>query len=218
VVKKILTKAGTQMAYMTLEDPTGRIEITVFPKTFMQYRAFFEAESVVVVSGKLESRRGDLQLICQSIQGVSLEAMIAKAKEAKLFDPKERISVHAMASLPEEESDEKEVLEPVPDPPDSSPQLPPQDARFTEPLTKPRPPMSATDPLGDEPFVISLSGAQTAPEYLKQLKQLLLDHQGKQVVEIHLPSGGLVKRIKVPFGVKVTPELKTRIAEMAGVT
>lgn len=204
-VKKVTTKAGAQMAYLTLEDPTGRIEITVFPKTFNQYRALFEAESVVVVTGKLENRRSNLQLICQGIQGVSLEAMIAKAKESNSYFPKERISVHAMATLPEEEQA----------------QLAAEKAEGDDvakvPTPKVRPAAKTAPPVPEGPFIISLDGSQTSQEYLQRLKQLLLNHQGKRMVEIHVPHSGLVKRIKVPFGVNVTPDLKTRIAELATV-
>lgn len=216
VVKKIMTKSGSQMAYMTLEDPSGRIEITVFPKTFLQFKAFFETDSVVVVTGKLEQRRGELQLICQGIQGVSLEAMIAKAKEAKLYDPKERITVHAVASL----------LEPAPpldvemtDTLEVSPDL--QEIEEEVVSLEPSPPQGTASPsrsaepmATEEPFIIVLEGNQTSPQVLTVLKQLLLDHPGKQICEIHILHGGMVKRIKVPFGVGVGPDLKTRIAEV----
>lgn len=216
-VKKIMTKSGSQMAYMTLEDPTGRIEVTVFPKTFLQFRAFFEADSVVVVSGKLEHRRGELQLICQGIQGVSLEAMIAKAKESKLYDPKERITVHAVVSLleedvPEESSDAEASLLLEADTEEEVHESSPVSA--SRPVSS-RP--SSPPPAEEAPFVILLDGTHPTPSALQALKQLLLDHPGKQAVEIHIPHAGLVKRIKVPFGVRVTPTLKTRIAELAAV-
>ena len=55
-VKKIYTKKGNnEMAFMTLEDQTGRtIECVVFPKTFETTKAVLTKDSVVLVEGKLE--------------------------------------------------------------------------------------------------------------------------------------------------------------------
>jgi len=207
-VKKVSTKSGSQMAYMTLEDVTGRIEVIVFPKTFMQFKALFEPESVVVITGKLDQRRGDVQLVCRGIQGVSLQAMINRAKDSGLYDPSEKVMAHTAISLDMSEVESKDSK-------DSVDEVVKKESVKAAPVPRaiPSPPPGLSDP--SIPLVISVHSSDMAA--LKSLKSLLLRHQGKQEVEIHIPQNGLVKRIKVPFGVKVTPELKTQIAQLAQV-
>lgn len=53
-VKEITTKRGQRMAYVTLEDPGGAMELVVFPNTFAKCRSWLESERVVIAGGKLE--------------------------------------------------------------------------------------------------------------------------------------------------------------------
>lgn len=210
-VKKVVTKAGTSMAYMTLEDSTGRIEVIVFPNTFAQFRGFFEAENVVLITGKLEARRGDPQVVCQIIQAISLETMIEKARAENLYNPEERVAlVPPLSFAPNPEAEESGEFEP-----EASVPIP-EIAEVEDEAVAPKaiPPRAE---VSEEPLVIRLADQQTSSTHLSSLKQLLLQNQGRQPVEIHVDQGGLVKRIKVPFGVKVTPELESRIAELNAV-
>ncbi len=62
----ITTKKGDPMAFVGLEDPSGRIEITVFPKIFGKTRELWRVEAVLLVKGRVEVREGKLQILCQS--------------------------------------------------------------------------------------------------------------------------------------------------------
>ena len=196
-VKKIFTKSGSQMAYLTLEDPTGRLEITIFPNTFAKFKDLLTPESVVTIAGKVEFRRGQFQILAQTIQGVSLETMISKSKQAKLYNPEERVSF-VSNSEPEPESEPESKPEP---------ELKPESAK--KKVAPKTPPPTIED------LVITMSDAEASSEQLLKLKELLLRHQGKQRVEIQIKQAGMVKRIKVPFGVAVSDDLKSQIAEMA---
>ncbi|MFA7686127.1 MAG: hypothetical protein WCX95_05015, partial [Candidatus Gracilibacteria bacterium] len=46
-------------------------------------------------------------------------------------------------------------------------------------------------------------------ETMKNLKNLLMRHQGKTPVELFLAAGD--KKLKLPFGVELSDELRTRI-------
>src|SRR2546430_17140288 len=46
------------MAYATLEDLTGTVDIVLFPRVFEQTRLLFEPDKVVVVQGKVDARAG----------------------------------------------------------------------------------------------------------------------------------------------------------------
>lgn len=187
-IKKVTTKNGASMAYMTLEDPTSRIEITVFPNTLMTYRQLMVSDSVVIVTGKLEWRGGRFQLLAQSMQAVSLETMIQKAKESRLYDPNERIRIHQAKNSTTEEAEEAEV-------------------EFQVSAKKEEPPSIPSN----EPLIVTLEEETTSEENLKKIKDLLLSYQGEQAVEIHISQGSSLKRIRVPFGVRVTPELKVEL-------
>ena len=50
------TKNGETMAFLTLEDRTGEIEIIVFPKTYTEYAALFNPDAVIAVYGEITVR------------------------------------------------------------------------------------------------------------------------------------------------------------------
>ena len=89
-VKRITTKKGETMAIVFLEDPTGKIEVTLFPRTFAEAAAFIEQpDTVLVVAGILDVRAGMLQMRVDAVKRASLTTMITKAREAGFFDEEE---------------------------------------------------------------------------------------------------------------------------------
>ncbi len=90
-VKRVVTKAGASMAYCQLEDMTGRIEMTIFPRTFNECSSSIKEGLFVKVEGKFEERNGELHCMVQKIKDVSLEAMINNAKENGQFDANEKM-------------------------------------------------------------------------------------------------------------------------------
>jgi DNA polymerase-3 subunit alpha len=57
-VRRVVTRKGQIMAYATLEDLTGTVDIVLFPRTFEQVRTLFEPDRVLVVQGKVDARAG----------------------------------------------------------------------------------------------------------------------------------------------------------------
>jgi DNA polymerase-3 subunit alpha len=55
-VRKILTKKGDAMAFVGLEDKTGTTELIVFPKAYEKSPEVFEADNVIMATGKISSR------------------------------------------------------------------------------------------------------------------------------------------------------------------
>src|SRR5262249_54979966 len=64
-----LTKNGDRMAFLTLEDLYGSLEVIVFPETYRQSVAACESEEPVVVWGKAkaEGDGGETRIIAQRI-------------------------------------------------------------------------------------------------------------------------------------------------------
>src|SRR4030088_3344006 len=57
-VRRVVTRKGQIMAYASLEDLTGTVDVVLFPRTFEQVRLLFEPDKVIVVQGKVDARAG----------------------------------------------------------------------------------------------------------------------------------------------------------------
>ncbi len=89
-VKTIRTKKGDTMAIVMLEDPTGKMEVTLFPKTYAEAAPMLgQPDTVLVLGGVIDYRAGQLQMRVDAIKRSSLSAMIKKAKEDGVFDEEE---------------------------------------------------------------------------------------------------------------------------------
>ena len=62
-IKKIRTKKGESMAFVTIQDETGSISVTLFPDDYAKYNSLLEELSIIVVEGKSERRNGRTQII-----------------------------------------------------------------------------------------------------------------------------------------------------------
>ena len=69
-IKRIITKSGKPMLFVTLEDQTQKVEVVVFPKIIEQYPTAFQENKIVFVSGTLDNKDGEPKLICEHIQEI----------------------------------------------------------------------------------------------------------------------------------------------------
>lgn len=78
-IREIRTKKGEQMAFITGNDPTSEISVTVFPELYRRIRQSFGVNDVIYVEGKAEVSNydGELQIVSQQI-------MTAEAAEQQL--------------------------------------------------------------------------------------------------------------------------------------
>jgi len=89
-IKRIQTKKGETMAIILLEDPTGKMEATLFPRTYAEFAQVLEMpDSVLVVGGTVDLRAGQLQLRVDALKRAALSTMIAHAREEGFFDEEE---------------------------------------------------------------------------------------------------------------------------------
>jgi DNA polymerase-3 subunit alpha len=65
-IKKIITKTGRAMLIAKIEDLTGNIEITVFPKTLEITSEVWQKDSIVIVEGRVNKNNGELKIICEN--------------------------------------------------------------------------------------------------------------------------------------------------------
>ncbi|WP_010294652.1 DNA polymerase III subunit alpha [Clostridium senegalense] len=67
-VNRKITKNNTMMAFLTLEDLYGAIEVVVFPKTFERYRNLLNEDEVVLVKGRVAVREDEQnKILCEQI-------------------------------------------------------------------------------------------------------------------------------------------------------
>jgi DNA polymerase III subunit alpha len=73
-VQKILTKKGELMAFITVEDLTNSIEVLVFPSLFQKVKDIIFEEKIILISGKLSSKDGELKLLADDIKELNSPA------------------------------------------------------------------------------------------------------------------------------------------------
>ncbi len=61
------TKKGDQMAFVTLEDIQGSVDVVVFPKMWEQARSLWQRDKIVLVRGKVDARGRKPSIICDSV-------------------------------------------------------------------------------------------------------------------------------------------------------
>lgn len=62
------TKTGQLMAYLTIEDLVGTVEVIVFPRTFSTYRNIIEGTDKFFITGRVNANADEnAKLICESV-------------------------------------------------------------------------------------------------------------------------------------------------------
>ncbi len=72
--KRLATRSGQTMAFVTVEDIYGQIEVICFPKVFERARDVFAPEQIVKLSGKLQIKDGVPQIIADGIDKLEIKA------------------------------------------------------------------------------------------------------------------------------------------------
>lgn len=172
-VKKLLIKSGGYMATFTVEDTSGKVNAIVFPQVLSKFAGVILEDMVVLIDGKFDYRRGQYQIICNSIKTLSLDDMLKNARDDGFFDENDKSSAVVRLIddiLSDEESD-------------------------------------VADEADDKGFEIKIPPSLSS-DRMKSLKELLIVNKGDVSVTLHL---GQQKRIKLPFGINLTSDLKEKI-------
>lgn len=78
--KNKITKNNNMMAFITLEDLYGAIEVIVFPRIYDRYLKYLDEDNIVVVEGRISlSEEDEPKIICESIVPLN------KYKKGKLY-------------------------------------------------------------------------------------------------------------------------------------
>jgi DNA polymerase-3 subunit alpha len=91
-VRKSLSKGGQPLAFVGIEDLSGRVELLVFGKTFERAEGLLHEDETVEVTLKVTHRDGILRLSAESVERLSSET-VAQAKRV--------VATHAKYRQPE---------------------------------------------------------------------------------------------------------------------
>ena len=73
------TKSNKMMAFITLEDLYGSVEILLFPNVYEQYRPYLEEDAKIFARGRVSvTEDEDSKLICESLAPFGQEEMLAQ--------------------------------------------------------------------------------------------------------------------------------------------
>ena len=85
--KNKITKNNNMMAFVTLEDLYGTVELIIFPRTYDKYSRYIEEDSIVIIEGKISvHEEEDIKIICETVKplvSVNKEKLFIKIPENK---------------------------------------------------------------------------------------------------------------------------------------
>ena len=188
--KKLTTKKGDMMAFLTIEDAFGKVDGVIFPKTYMKVADKLDMDKIIMIDGVLDKRGGEFQIIVNAIDAFSLDEIQEQAKKAKLWTEGEKISRVTRQIVQEEEVAEAESTLDVKD--EDVSELS-NDSLFTNPNAKQ-----------------ILVNKKVGKEFFEELKKLLVECPGDDVVELVIGE----KVIPIPNKVNWEGCLKEKVNEL----
>jgi len=127
-VRTIITKNGTKMAFIRIEDKTGETEIIVFPNLYEKIGAKLVQDAVIRSSGKITARdrdgnlASDVKIIADDMQFITDQELSGyESTGRKMKNPKVSSKVQAtrvVANLPNKVEDIKKLYVHIKDPDD----------------------------------------------------------------------------------------------------
>ncbi len=84
-IKKIRTKKGEQMAFLTISDSSGEMEAVVFPNVFKRISPILQQGNILVIEGKEEERQGKTQFMIKAGQEIAAAIEPIKNHHSTVF-------------------------------------------------------------------------------------------------------------------------------------
>lgn len=84
-IKPILTKKNENMAFITLEDLTGTVEVVVFARTYAKCRQYLTENNAIFVKGRAQISEKESKILAEEVIPMSKMAEEAEAANKKLW-------------------------------------------------------------------------------------------------------------------------------------
>jgi DNA polymerase-3 subunit alpha len=112
-LRRIKTKREDYMCTFVAEDPSAKIRVVVFPRTYTKFQDLIEDDKVLSLSGKLDNKRGNYQIIVDEIKSRSLTSMIENAKSDRSFEEKAKagLTIRFIDDILEDEEQKEEIYQ-----------------------------------------------------------------------------------------------------------
>jgi DNA polymerase-3 subunit alpha len=189
-IRKIYTKNKEPMLYLQIEDPTGTMELIVFPKLFKMLTTPLQEDMLVIARGRLDKRNGLYQLSCNELKTMDLAFIIQKAKDEKFYDPTLRVKhLQVTKSLDNEEWEDVTMT--------------------VEPMIASSEPLFIEKEVSQD-YVIEVPNSYYKEDLIKVRD--ILQHQETGDQDVYLLIQG--KKIKTNMKVKVNEGLKEKISRI----
>jgi DNA polymerase-3 subunit alpha len=186
-VKVITTKKGDAMAFVGIEDMTGKGEALVFPRTYAEFKEVLLPDTVVLMSAKVSKREGEEAKLLMNtmlvIDDTQLPAYV-EMLDRDMWIPG--------ATTPASRSGlgEKPTALKVEEIPDTKYQIP-------------------------NTISIALRG-RPSPEMIDQLREIFKANPGPRRVYLVVDSGGVPRKIETEYSIIPHPDVITEIAGIVG--
>jgi len=100
-LKQHITKKGDRMAFVTLEDATGSVEVTVFPSVYERCRALLHADGIVLVEGRVSVQEEQPKVLADNVRTVEKEADAPGDVEPAAEEEQDAVEVPVMGAARE---------------------------------------------------------------------------------------------------------------------
>ena len=97
-IHKVYLKTQKTMLFVLIEDVTSKLEVLVFPKVLDNTASSWIDDKVVLVSGKVSTKEGELKILCDSVKVINQEEM-EKFKRIQATHQKNGHSIPAGGSI-----------------------------------------------------------------------------------------------------------------------
>jgi hypothetical protein len=234
--RKHITKEKKLMMFAQVEDLTGTVEVTVFPRTYEDTASLWNADEILLVLARVEQRDEAPKLLCEhavrfddagiaEIRRVADERRQSLAKRAKFLRPANgngggaavggRVGQGGSGVLPAAGRSPRPTYSPAPTSKEtSSPSSPPAVGAASS--TSPSSPSSA----GPSELVIRFREAldyERSIAIFQRIQLVLKAHGGSAVVILELPrAAGGVRRVPTSFRALPSRELAEAVANEVG--
>ncbi len=98
-MRRLNTKNGNQMAFATLEDLQGSVELVIFPKVWEKQGSLVQPEAVLLTEGKVDGASGDPKILVDRFRAIRPEDVTDEMRQdaQSMVAPEEEIPLESTA-------------------------------------------------------------------------------------------------------------------------
>ncbi|HEY8785826.1 MAG TPA: DNA polymerase III subunit alpha, partial [Candidatus Limnocylindria bacterium] len=231
--RKHITKNKQLMMFAQVEDLTGSIEVTVFPRVYEATAPLWSTDEVLLVLARVEQRDEDPKLLCEHavrFDDAGIEEIKRVADERRQFLAKRaKFTRNGTAGAP---SPQPGAVQPGAVQPGGGASLrrtygPGRDESVMDPAQrssseKPHPPSTRDLSELEEPPALVIRFREVLDyersiALFQKIQEVLKDHAGVSQVVLELPrNGGGMRRVQTSFRAKPSRELAEAVAHEVG--